>query len=209
LLCCLCFSFGLAIVNGNHGLGPSASEVILHATCCLVLHIGPCGRNFGIICNNRGLNSKSKERGIFFETILLGGFLGGRTPLGPDPTSQSFLSGVTHALHSPMNVRKFFFLFGRDLGTWNVADSAWADVKADSVDVPSCAHFDLIVPVRPTLGVFRSEVFPRLSNRQFELVALLVVFYHGAGKLLVYLVQVHLCHQVCLFLHQCWQCLCD
>ena len=46
-----------------------------------------------------------------------------------------------------------------------------------SLDMPSGAHLDLIIPVRTTLGAFSSEVIPLLSDRQFELVALLVVFY--------------------------------
>ncbi len=53
------------IVNGNHGLEPSGSVVILHDT-----HFGRprlldghCERNFGIICNDRGVDSKLKGRG--------------------------------------------------------------------------------------------------------------------------------------------------
>jgi hypothetical protein len=97
----------------------------------LVSHRGPCGRNFRIICNDSGLNSKSKGRGIFFGMIISGGFLGGRAPLGPDLISQSFLSGVMHALYSPMNVRKFFFSLGGTLeqGTWLIA--RWQVSKQD------------------------------------------------------------------------------
>ena len=139
-------------VDGNHGLGPSGSVVILQETRCLVLLIGPFGRNFGIILYDRGLNSKLNRSGISFLTIFSGGFLGGRTPLGSDLISQSFLSGVTHALHSPMKVRKSFFLFGRDLRTWDLADKTLTDVEAVSLDMPSGAHLDLIIPVRTTLG---------------------------------------------------------
>ena len=58
-------------------------------------------------------------------------------------------------------------------------------VQAVSLDMPSGAHLDLIIPVQTTLGAFSSEVVPLLSDRQFELVALLVVFYTGTGELLI------------------------
>jgi len=82
---------------------------------------------------------------------------------------------------------EILFLFGRDLITWDVADSMLTGVEAVSLDLdmPSGAHLDLIIPVRTTLGAFSSEVIPLLSNSQFELVALLVVFYTGAGELLI------------------------
>jgi hypothetical protein len=56
-------------------------------------------------------------------------------------------------------------------------DSTLTGFESVSFDMPSGAHLDLIIPVRTTLGAFSSEVIPLLSDRQFELVALLVVFY--------------------------------
>ena len=49
-------------------------------------------------------------------------------------------------------------------------------VKAVSLDMPSGTHLDLIIPVQMALGAFSSEVVPLLSNRQFKLVTLLVIF---------------------------------
>ena len=66
-----------------------------------------------------------------------------------------------------------------------MADSTLTGVEAVSLDLPSGAHLDLIIPVQTTLGAFSSEVVPLLSDRQFELVALLVVFYAGTGELLI------------------------
>ena len=65
---------------------------------------------------------------------------------------------------------EILFLFGRDLRTWDVADSMLTGVEAVSLDLdmPSGAYLDLIIPVRTTLGA-----------------ALLVVFYTGAGELLI------------------------
>ena len=59
---------------------------------------------------------------------------------------------------------KILFLFGRDLRTWNMADSTLTGVKAVSLDVPSGAHLDLIIPVWATLGAFCSEVVPLLPD---------------------------------------------
>jgi len=72
---------------------------------------------------------------------------------------------------------KILFHFERDLRTWGVDDSTLTGFESVSFDMPSGAHLDLIIPVRTTLGAFSSEVIPLLSDRQFELVALLVVFY--------------------------------
>ena len=59
---------------------------------------------------------------------------------------------------------KILFLFGRDLRTWDMADSTLTGVKTVSLDVPSGAHLDLIIPVRATLGAFCSEVVPLLPD---------------------------------------------
>ena len=72
---------------------------------------------------------------------------------------------------------KILFLFERDLRTRGMDDSTLTGFESVSFDMPSGAHLDLIIPVRTTLGAFSSEVIPLLSDRQFELVALLVVFY--------------------------------
>jgi len=53
-----------------------------------------------------------------------------------------------------MKERKSFFLFGRDLRTWDLADKTLTGVEAVSLDMPSGAHLDLIIPVRTTLGAF-------------------------------------------------------
>jgi hypothetical protein len=45
-----------------------------------------------------------------------------------------------------------------------VADSTLTGVKAVSLDMPSGAHLDLIIPVRATLGAFCSEVVPLLPD---------------------------------------------
>ena len=58
-------------------------------------------------------------------------------------------------------------------------------VKAVSLDMPSGAHLDLIIPVRMTFGVFCFEVIPLLPDRQFKPVTLLVIFYTGTSKLLI------------------------
>jgi hypothetical protein len=103
------------LVDGSHGLGPSGSVMILKGTWCPVLLNGPFGRNLRIILDDKGLNLKSKGSGISFSTILSGGFLGVWMLRGPDPMSQSFLSRMTHDLHSPMKVKKSFFCFGGSL----------------------------------------------------------------------------------------------
>ncbi len=66
-----------------------------------------------------------------------------------------------------------------------MADSTLTGVKAVSLDMPSGAHIDLIIPVRTTLGAFCFEVVPLLPDNQFELVAMLVVYYTETGKLLI------------------------
>ncbi len=115
----------VAVVSGNHRLGPSGSVVILHETRCRRQRLlnGPCGRNFGIICADKGLHSKSKGRGMVFGMLLLGGFLVGRVPLGPDLISQSFLLVPTHTLHFIMKVKNSAFCLGGTLfsGTWLIA----------------------------------------------------------------------------------------
>jgi len=73
---------------------------------------------------------------------------------------------------------KILFLFERDLRTRDVDDSTLAGFESISLDMPSGAHLDLIIPVRMTLGAFSSEVIPLLSDCRFELIALLVVFLH-------------------------------
>ena len=45
-----------------------------------------------------------------------------------------------------------------------MADSTLTGVKAVSLDVPSGAHLDLIIPVWATLGAFCSEVVPLLPD---------------------------------------------
>jgi hypothetical protein len=45
-----------------------------------------------------------------------------------------------------------------------MTDSTLTGVKAISLDVPSGAHLDLIIPVRATLGAFCSEVVPLLPD---------------------------------------------
>jgi hypothetical protein len=57
-----------------------------------------------------------------------------------------------------------------------VADSTLTGVEAVSLDMPSGAHLDLIIPVWMTLGAFCFEVIPLLPDRQFKLVTLLVIF---------------------------------
>ena len=80
---------------------------------------------------------------------------------------------------------KILFLFERDLRTRGMDDSTLTGFESVSFDMPSGAHLDLIIPVRTTLGAFSSAVIPLLSDRQFELVAQLVVFYTGTGKHLI------------------------
>ena len=55
-------------------------------------------------------------------------------------------------------------------------ESTLTGFESVSLDMPSGAHLDLIIPVRTTLGAFSSDVIPLLSDRQFKLIALLVVF---------------------------------
>ena len=45
-----------------------------------------------------------------------------------------------------------------------MADSTLTGVEAVSLDMPSGAHLDLIIPVRMTLGAFCSEVVPLLPD---------------------------------------------
>ena len=76
-----------------------------------------CVANWSIREELRNHSRWKRPQGISFSIILSGGFLGGWTPRGPDPDpmSQSFLSGVTHDLHSPMKLNKSFFYLGGTL----------------------------------------------------------------------------------------------
>ena len=53
---------GVVVVDGNHGLGPFSLVLTPHETCCGRPRLlnRPCGRSFGIICDDTGLNLKSK-----------------------------------------------------------------------------------------------------------------------------------------------------
>jgi len=146
------------LVDGSHGLGPSGSVMILQDTWCSMSLSGPFGRNVGIILNDKGLNLKSKGSGIFFSIFLLGGFLGIQTLRGPKRMSQSFLSGMTHNLHSPMKVRKSFFCLGGSLEheTWLI--TRWQ------------VSNDLIISVQMTLQAFWHFRLQQRSHMQQQTV---------------------------------------
>jgi hypothetical protein len=68
----------IAGIKSGHGFEPSGSVVIQNVACCGRSRLlnGPCERNFGIICNEKGLYIKSKRNGMVFVVLLwLGGFL--------------------------------------------------------------------------------------------------------------------------------------
>ena len=67
-----------------------------------------------------------------------------------------------------------------------MADSTWTGVIAVALDVPPGAQFNILIPVRMFLGALRSEVLvPCLTGFFYEFLALRIVSYNGAGKLLV------------------------
>ncbi len=123
----------------------------------------------------------------FFLNYSFGWLLGWLDAVRPRPQPDESILLVRSDTRPAFSheVEKILFLFGRDLITWDVADSTLTGVEAVSLDRPSCAHLDLIIPVQTTLGAFSSEVVSLLFDRQFELVALLVIFYTGTGELLI------------------------
>ncbi len=114
------------------------------------------GGKDGVMRKFEGLYSNSSWRGIGAS----GGLAGGRTPLSPDPR-ESILH-VCIVLLFVLNRRAFpaflhegnevLFLLGRDLVPRDVAEGTGARIETVSLDVPTCAHFGVLVEVGTFLG---------------------------------------------------------
>jgi hypothetical protein len=124
-----CFAVSLVADDGrcNQGEGPAGLFVTLIEVCGGRLRLlEEFGGKDSVVWAHKGLYSNSKGRGI----DKLGGFPGGRTPLGSDPRSQSLFPPESSLLltltigglsrHFFMKSRKASFCFGVILlpGMW-------------------------------------------------------------------------------------------
>ncbi len=104
----------------------------------------------------------------------------------PQSNQSIFLVSCNALSAFPHEGKKVRFWLGKEFVTWDMADSMWAGFVAVTLDGPSSAYFQVLIPVRTFLGALRSEVLvPHLSPHHFELVELIAVSYSGVGKLLV------------------------
>jgi hypothetical protein len=102
-----------------------------------------------------------------------GGFGGGWTPLGSDPTRQANFFFAISSRHFGKESHHLCSFILWNFIVRHVANQSRAVVEAISLDMPPCAHSNFLVPCRPMMSKGAQELlFPVFAGGEFELCGL-------------------------------------